>query len=69
MALKRIRRKVRNFGQIGGRNSKINSMRKAFLRRTFGMHMSVREGIKKLGYEAVLSIVKEFFPIGRYEDF
>ena len=63
VALKRIRRKVRNFDQIGGRNSKINSMRKAFLRRTFGMHMSVREGIKKLGYEAVLSIVKELIQL------
>ena len=34
-------------------------IRSKFMKRQFGMKMTVRQGIKKLGYQAVLSVVKE----------
>ena len=48
-------RRARNSGV----RHQFNSARNAFLKRTFGLHMSVRQGIQKLGIEAIKSVVKE----------
>lgn len=46
-----------------GVRRKFNSARNAFLRRTFGLHLSVRQAINKLGVEAIRSVVKEMIQL------
>jgi hypothetical protein len=48
----------RSILDIGCRR-KFNSDRRSFLKKQFGLNMTIKQGIKILGYEAVKSVVKE----------
>ena len=54
-----IRQSILDIGCRG----KFNSDRRSFLKRQFGLNMTIKQGIKLLGYEAIKSVVKEMIQI------
>jgi hypothetical protein len=54
-----IRKSILDIGCRG----KFNSDRRLFLKRQFGLNMTIKQGIKLLGYEAIKSVVKEMIQI------
>ena len=43
--------------------------RREFLRREFGLNMTVRQGIEKLGYDAILAVVQEIMSLNNLQTF
>jgi hypothetical protein len=61
--LRERRAKPGDFKRMTAIGVKRNSLTKAFMKRKFGLNMTIRQGINKLGYEAVLSVVKEIMQL------
>ena len=50
-------------------NREYMKIRREFTRREFGLNMTVRQGIEKLGYDAVLAVVQEIMSLCNMETF
>ena len=50
-------------------NKNYTKTKREFMKREFGLHMTVRQGIDKLGYDAILSVVQELMSLNNMNTF